>query len=285
MYLSVESLTSSLSVLMSGSPYITSIHIYPVKSLDPIAAMQATILESGAIKHDREFALFDEQGRFVNGKRHAKIHLLRSQFDDELKLLSLQVQDTDRQASFHIEREQNNLESWLSDYFGFPVKWVQNIITGFPDDLNANGPTIISTATIEAIASWFPDVSIQEMRLRLRANLEIDGVPAFWEDRLFASAGQCVRFQVGEVLLEGINPCQRCVVPTRNPQTGEATTKFQQIFIDRRRESLPSWTVAQRFNHFYKLSINTNVPVSEAGKVVRVGDTIKILGVSESNLR
>jgi uncharacterized protein YcbX len=57
-------------------PYLAGIFIYPIKSLDRIAVTQATILKSGALKHDREFALFDEQGRFVNGKRNAKVHLL-----------------------------------------------------------------------------------------------------------------------------------------------------------------------------------------------------------------
>lgn len=145
---------------------------------------------------------------------------------------------------------------------------------GFPDDTNASGPTVISTGTLEEVASWFLDVSVDEMRLRLRANLEIGGVPPFWEDQLFAQEGQCVQFRVGEVLLKGINPCQRCVVPSRDSQTGEVTRNFQKIFIQQRRETLPSWTTLSRFNHFYKLSVNTNVPESEAGKQLHSGDAI-----------
>ncbi len=137
---------------------------------------------------------------------------------------------------------------------------------------------------IEEIASWFPEMSVEEMRLRLRANLEIGGVPPFWEDQLFTEAGRYVQFQVGEVLFEGINPCQRCVVPTRNSITGEATANFQKIFVTRRRETLPPWTTSARFNHFYRLSVNMRVPESEAGKVLRHGDVLKVLGVSETKL-
>ena len=266
------------------SPYLAAISIYPIKSLDRIDVNQATLLESGALQHDREFALFDEQGRFINGKRNAKVHLLRSAFDAEFKLLSLQLQGTDQRATFHVDEERTALEAWLSNYFGFPVKFVQNTVTGFPDDTNALGPTVISTDTIEEIASWFPDVSVDEMRLRLRTNLEIGGVPAFWEDQLFAQAGQCVQFQVGEVLFEGINPCQRCVVPSRDSKIGEATANFQKIFVTRRRESLPPWTTPARFNHFYRVAVNTNVPESEAGKVLHKGDVVKIMSVSESKL-
>ncbi|NMG11543.1 MOSC N-terminal beta barrel domain-containing protein [Brasilonema sp. UFV-L1] len=267
------------------SPYLAAIYIYPIKSLDKIDVNQAKILESGALEYDREFALFDEQGHFVNGKRNAKVHLLRSAFDADSKTLSLHIQGTDQKAIFHVGDERTLLETWLSDYFGFRVKFVQNTITGFPDDTHAKGPTVISTGTIEEVASWFGDVSVDEMRLRLRANLEIGGVPPFWEDQLFSEADKYVQFKIGEVLFEGVNPCQRCIVPSRDSQTGKVTTHFQKIFVTRRKESLPSWTTPTRFNHFYRLSVNTNIPASEAGKILRQADEVKILGVSESNLR
>lgn len=266
------------------SPYLAAISIYPVKSLDRIDVNQATILESGALEHDREFALFDQQGHFVNAKRNAKIHLLRSTFDPNLKTISLHIQETDQKAIFQVDHERTLLEAWFSDYFAFPVKLVQNTNSGFPDDTDAKGPTVISTATLEEVASWFPDVSVDEMRLRLRSNIEIGGVPPFWEDQLFTELGKYVHFQVGEVLFEGINPCQRCVVPSRDSQTGKVTTHFQKVFVAKRKDSLPSWTTPTRFNHFYKLSVNTNIPASEAGKILHQGDEVKILSVSESNL-
>ncbi len=259
-------------------PYLAGIYLYPVKSLDRVAVTQATILESGALEHDREFALFDLQGKFVNGKRHAKVHLLRSSLDADFKTLSLQIQGTHQTAIFHLDRERTALEAWLSDYFGFPVKFVQNSLTGFPDDTNAPGPTAIGTGTIEEVTSWFPGLSVEEMRIRLRANLEIGGVPPFWEDQLFTQAGDCVRFQVGSVLFTGINPCQRCVVPTRDSMTGVAYPNFQKIFVAKRQTTLPSWVESARFNHFYRLSVNTSVPESEVGKVLHVGDEVKIIG-------
>lgn len=261
-------------------PYLANLFIYPIKSLDGVSVETATFLESGALKHDRKWAIFDEQGNFVNGKRNPKVHLLRSKFDANFRHISLQIQDTEQKANFSLDDERTALEAWLSDYFGFRVKFVQNTITGFPDDTNALGPTVISTATIEEVASWFSGVSVHEMRLRLRANLEIGGVPAFWEDQLFSEVGQSVHFQIGEVLFQGINPCQRCVVPTRDSKTGKATANFQKIFVTKRRDSLPSWTTPTRFNHFYKLSVNTRLAASEAGKVVRKGDVVNSKAVS-----
>ena len=257
-------------------PYLAGISIYPIKSLDPVAVTQTTVLKSGALVHDREFAMFDEKGNFINGKRNAKVHLLRSRFEPDFRTLSLQIQGTDQNFVFHLERERTALEAWLSDYFGFPVKMRQDSVTGFPDDTNALGPTIISTGTVETVASWFPSVSVEQMRLRLRANLEIGGIPPFWEDQLFSEAGSSVRFQVGEVIFAGINPCQRCVVVTRDSTTAEAYPSFQKIFVTKRQETLPSWVESSRFNHFFRLSINTSLPASEAGKILSLGDEVKI---------
>jgi uncharacterized protein YcbX len=266
-----------------STPYLKSIILYPIKSLDGVVLDQASVLASGALQHDREFALFDSQGQFVNGKRHAKIHAIRSEFDLKQRQVTLWGPGMERQP-FHLDRDRPALESWFSQYFGFPVQVQQNQQAGFPDDTHASGPTIISTQTIETVASWFPDISAEEMRQRIRANLEIGGVPAFWEDQLFSESGWCVQFQIGSVLFEGINPCQRCVVLTRDSHSGTATPQFQKHFVAQRQAALPNWTVAQRFNHFYRLSINTNVPSSQAGQVLQVGDPVTLVARQPSPL-
>ena len=176
----------------------------------------------------------------------------------------------------HIYKERDALESWLGEYFGFPVEIKQNFDTGFPDDTVSPGPTIISTATLEAIASWYPALDVEEARSRFRSNIEIAGVPAFWEDQLFTEAEGTVNFQIGEVQFMGVNPCQRCVVITRDSKTGEAYPNFQKTFVTKRRETLPEWTERSRFNHFYRLAINTWLAASEEGKTISIGDKLKI---------
>ena len=257
--------------------YIAGILIYPIKSLDGVGVNRARILASGALESDREFAIVDAQGRFVNGKRNAKVHLLRSFWNETAKTVTLQIEGTEAKQVFDLSQNRTELEGTLSDYFGFSVQLARNSLTGFPDDTIASGPTIISTATLEEVASWFPGITVAEIRQRLRANIEIGGVPAFWEDQLFADADEIVQFKIGEVLFEGINPCQRCIVPTRNSRTGESYPNFQKLFSQKREETLPSWVNLSRFNHFYRLSVNTKIPASEAGKMVQVGDEIERL--------
>ncbi len=258
------------------TPYVSRLFIHPIKSLDRVGVETIDVLKSGALKRDREFAIFDGSDHFVNGKRNDRVHALRSEFDLETNIVSLRVQGTDRAKTFHVEKEREALECWLGEYFGFPVKMKQNLDTGFPDDTVSPGPTIISTATLEAIASWYPGLDVEEVRLRFRNNIEISGVPAFWKDRLFAEPEEAVHFQIGDVQFMGINPCQRCVVITHDSQTGEAYPSFQKTFVTQRRATLPEWAQRSRFNHFYRLAINTRLPPTEAEKTICVGDELRI---------
>lgn len=261
---------------MREEPYLSRICIYPVKSLDGLSLPSARMLASGAIQHDRAFALVDEQGNFVNGKRNPRVHLLRSRVDLAERVLTLRVQNTKQEYSFRLDTEREALNAWLSSYFERTVTVVEDTTAGFPDDTVSPGPTVISTATLQEVASWFPGLDEQAMRLRFRPNLEIGGVPAFWEDRLFAEADSVVPFRIGDVLFEGVNPCQRCVVPSRDPYTGEPFPHFQEIVMRKRQESLPSWSTPSRFNHFYRMSCNTRVPASEEGKRLHVDDPIRL---------
>ncbi len=256
-------------------PYLSKIFVYPIKSLDGVAVTKATVLKSGALQHDREFAIVDQQGKFVNGKRYPKIHAIRSLFDFEAKTVSLQIEAKGQIQTFHLDNDRANLEAWLSDYFSLSVTLQQNSITGFPDDTKASGPTVISTGSLETVASWFPGCSSHEIGQRLRTNLEIANVPPFWEDRLFTQTGNVVDFQIGDVHFQGINPCQRCIVPTRHPLTGKVYPDFQKIFIQKRQETLPAWVISSQFNHFYRLSVNTCISESEAGKILQVGNAVK----------
>jgi hypothetical protein len=251
--------------------------LYPVKSLDGVEVETARVLASGALQYDREFALVDDSQKLVNGKRYAKIHLLRSQFSLSTRTITLQIPGKLSQQVFHLDQERQALEATLSDFFQFAVKLQQNVITGFPDDLNSSGPTVISTATLTEVASWFPGVSVEQIRRRIRANIEIGGVPPFWEDQLFSSQSETVSFRVGDVIFFGVQPCKRCVVPTRHPDSGAAYTNFQKIFVQQRQATLPNWVDASCFSHFYSLSVNTRLATSAVDEILKIGNAIEII--------
>ena len=268
--------------MSANLPNLSRIQIFPVKSLDPVSVAEARVLSSGALEHDRAWGLFDVAGHFVNGKRHAAIHRIRSKANLAARTVNLREEsDETCGRTFGIDRDRDEIEAWLGQHFGFPVSIREDREGGFPDDKASPGPTVVSVATLAQIGRWFA-LSIEQVRARLRANLEIDGVPAFWEDQLFAGAGRVVRFRIGDMVFEGVNPCQRCIVPARDAWTGTLDRTFASKFRELREQSLPSWSPRDRFNHFYRAAVNTRSLRSQENRVVRVGDSIEILGAFDT---
>lgn len=249
------------------------IWIYPFKSLPGVEVPESVIFPAGNLQHDREFALVDDAGRFMNAKRTADIHRIQAAWDLGNWTVTLSQPDDARPVTLHLDDEVQLLSEWFSDFFRSTLNVVRKAEGGFPDDTEASGPTIISSATLEAVASWFPGLDVNEVRRRFRANLELDGSEPFSEDQLFAGPGELVPIQIGDARLFGSNPCQRCVVPTRDSRTGNVWPGFQKDFAGHREASLAPTTNRARFNHFYRLAVNTVVRHPES-QTIRVGDRV-----------
>ncbi|GGL67683.1 MOSC domain-containing protein [Halocalculus aciditolerans] len=259
---------------------LARVRVHPVKSLDPLDLASASVLEDGGLTLDREYAIRDAEGRYVNGKRERAVHRVDSTYDPREGTLALRERGEDKSgqsaAAFHLPAERPAAADWLAGFLGYAVSLDHDETGGFPDDTDATGPTVVSTATLETVAGWF-DLPVESVRRRFRANLEVDGVPAFWEDRLYAGEGEAVRFRVGDAVFDGVNPCARCVVPSRDPDTGEETPAFRRTFVENREATLPAWADESRFDHYYRLIVNTTVPEETVGESVAVGDDVAVL--------
>lgn len=255
-------------------PTLSRIAIYPLKSFDPILVNETRVLDQGALEFDRRFAFVDAAGEFLNAKRTALVHSLRVDLDPNARTLRVQPRTGGESWQWSIDQDRSQLERWFSDYFSLPLSLVENDQGGFPDDDVATGPTVVSTETLQAVAEWFPGIAIDQVRLRFRANLEISGGGPFWEDRLFGSGDTARAFRLGDVVFAGTNPCQRCVVPTRDPATGAVWPEFAKQFSQHRADQLPEWAARDRFNHFYRLSVNTRLLVRNQARIA-VGDELE----------
>lgn len=99
-------------------------------------------------------------------------------------------------------------------------------------------------------------------------------MPAFWEDRFVGRDAPA--FAAGDVRFEGVEPCARCVVPERDPDTGEHTPDFRERFVERRRETFPEWADRDAFDHLYTLMLIARVPEADRGRTVRVDDPVSV---------
>ncbi|HXY06864.1 MAG TPA: MOSC N-terminal beta barrel domain-containing protein [Terriglobales bacterium] len=289
--LGTDASPAKLSVMTGATEAcLANIRLHPIKSLDPISVPEARVGPSGGLEHDRAWALYTVDNRWVNGKRTPLVLRIRAAFAPDLSRVTLSAPNDSRRIpvrDFAFPDGTENAAEWFSVYFEQKIL-VRHSRNGFPDDAIANGPTIVSTATLRALCDWFPEIDIEEARRRFRTTLEIEAVdgppgssyrmPPFWEDRLFGPAKTyAVRFRIADVNFEGSNPCARCSVPSRDSYTGMDINGFQRRFSDLRRDTLPAWATQAHFDHFYRLAVNTRVARSESGKKLRVGDPIVLL--------
>lgn len=255
-------------------PKLSRITVYPIKSLDGHDLSASKVLPSGALANDRRYALVDGWGRYVNGKSCPAIHSIRAQFSEDHKHVTLSSEG--QQGSFEIGAEQESLAAWCSEVLGKKCRMVEDAEYGLPDDRDAPGPTLVSTASLDEVANWFSGIEVKEIRRRMRFNLEVSEAAAFWEDALVPPLQKIRYFQIGDSSWQGRGVCQRCVVPTRDSYNGAVTAGFAREFSSRREASLPDWAVRERFDHFYRLGVNTARDLRSTENVIHVGDEIQL---------
>ena len=259
-------------------PTISRIRIYPIKSLDPVELTQAEI-GVHSLLHDREFAMLAQDGRFVNGKRTGRVNELKASYDLEKYLVTLMLRTGSEARTFHLLDDTKDIETYLTDFFKLPITFLRNAQGELMDIPNASSVTILSDASLKSLQRALPAHDLDDLRLRFRLSLEISGVDLFWEDQLFGEPGTGVEFLVGEVKMIGISPRARCNVPPRDPHTGITDKTFIKAMMNNRASSLSSASKLLQYGGYYQLSVDTHIPESEKGKILKVGDEIKIIGI------
>lgn len=262
-------------------PYLARILLYPIKSLGPLSLECVQVLEGAGLARDREFALFDASGRVLNTKRLGS------------ELLSIRARYSDRGRRVELQSGTGNLAcdiagslEALGEFFcralGEHVAVGRDTRVGFFDDLEATGPTVLGSASVDSVATWF-GLAPEEVRRRFRANLEIAGLEPFEEDLLFGRPGEPRRFRIGEVEFLGTNPCSRCIVPSLDSAGRPGNEDLTPVRFARLRERYRrKESELGEYGHYYRLSVNTLLAPNQGGKTLSLGDELVRLAPSTS---
>lgn len=257
-------------------PTVSRIRIYPIKALDPV---ELTAAEVGvhSLRYDREFAMIALDQRYMNSKRTGRVNELKAEYDLPNYTVHLSPRAGGVVRSFHLLQQKPELESYLTDFFGEPVSLVHDTDGQLMDIPTASSVTIVSEASLRSLQQEFSDRPLEDIRLRFRATIELNGVDAYWEENLVAEPGVGMRIQLGDVEMIGVSPRARCNVPPRDPLTGVTDKTFVKRMMKSRQATLPKGSHLPEYGNLYHLTINTYIPQSQKGKWLRVGDALKIL--------
>jgi uncharacterized protein len=216
---------------------ICRIHRYPVKGLSAESLEQVALTPGEGLPHDRRFALaraatrFDPQrpewmhkSHFVMLMRDEKLALLRTHFDDTSGMLTIDCDGRPRFAANVTEASgQQAVAAYIADFMGEllpePPRLVHAEGHRFFDAARKPGATTdkyVSIINLASVAAIEATVGRPVDPLRFRANVHLEGIPAWAEEGWIGS-----EIRLGNVRLRIVAPITRCAATAVDPQTAE----------------------------------------------------------------
>lgn len=218
-------------------PILTEIYRYPVKSTRGELLPDCEVTPSG-LPFDRNWMIADESGRMITGRTDPRLVQVLARtdactlqlsapgcevLDVPLTLFSQPMPASVWKDDFPAFCGANAADRWLSAFLGKPVRLL------YAGEKSARRVRVQPDIPL-GFADGFPLLLIGQGSLgelnrrigrdlamaRFRPNLVVAGAEPFAEDGW-------KKIRIGEVVINIIKPCERCVFTTVDPQSGEKT--------------------------------------------------------------
>jgi uncharacterized protein len=223
-------------------PIVAGLAITPVKATR-LREVDRVVLTPEGVRENRRFYLIDERDRMVNSKIAAELQTVIARYSDADRRLRLTFPDGHAvegkvrlgdaiETSFFSRQKAARLVEgqWsaaLSEHAGRALRLVEGDGEGAVDRGVAGAVSLISRASLARMAQEAGEPSVDVRRFRML--VEIDGVEAHAEDRW---VGRPVR--IGQASVEFAGHVGRCLVTSRDPDTGEISLPTLDILRDYR---------------------------------------------------
>ena len=222
---------------MSVTPFhLAGIHVYPMKSGSGVAVATRR-LEAEGLAGDRRMMVVDAGGKCITARTQPKLMQVKAHLDGDevvltapgLKPMAFAKSLLSATSEVNIWGDEvealeagDHVDAWLSGFVGVPCRLVvKGPQTRRPLGIGDGGtfsfadtaPLLLTNVASLADFNRYLDRDV-EME-RFRPNLVVAGPGAYDED-----GWRVVR--VGDVEFDVAGPCDRCVMVTLDPATGEA---------------------------------------------------------------
>ncbi len=265
---------------------ISSIHIYPIKSLGGISLPNTTLTSRG-LEHDRRFMLTNKSGMCLTQRDNPIMALLKTKMEGE-DLVIWNSNAPKHQIALplkpnHFAKQQlveiwedtcmaNVLHKGINKWFSRQLKQDCQLVYMAEDSHRAIDKKYRKEGEIVSFADAYPililgDASMDDLNARLknrvpadrfRANIFFNGGAPFEEDKW-------TTFSINNQQFRGVKLCNRCQVPNINQQTGKI-------------EKEPNRTLATFRKFDKKIKMGHNVcwekDLSKGKASIAVGDRI-----------
>jgi uncharacterized protein len=210
-------------------PTVTSLAITPVKATR-LHVVERVVLTPTGVRENRRFFLIDEGDRMINSKIEGKLQTVVADYSDAERRLKLTfpdgrtVEDDVRVGEavttrFFSEPKSARLVEgpWaaaISEHVGRTLRLVEGGEGGGTDRGVEGAVSLISRASLARLAEVGGLESVDPRRFRMM--VEIEGVDAHAEDGWVGNGS----VRIGEAVVAFAGHVGRCLITTRDPDTG-----------------------------------------------------------------
>ncbi len=216
--------------------YLSDIYVYPVKSLGGVWLNNAKVMEKG-LEHDRRWMLVDENNTFMTIRKYSEFLFFKVEIGEETYNISYRgeamtiphkIQEGERihTSVWGSEVEaiagERNWDDWFSDRLGVRCRLVH-----MPEAADRRIKSQWGDGTV-SFADGYPylivgKASLNDLNSRLEVPLEME---RFRPNLVFEGGEPFEEFRwsnffIGSNRFQGLKPCERCVVTTYDPVTGD----------------------------------------------------------------
>lgn len=241
-------------------PVVTALYIYPVKGCRGVRVESAEVARRG-FSRDRRYMIVDADGRFVTQREMPRLALVKAALDEPDKSIRLEAPGLGA-VDLPLEHEtgaRRVIQVW--DHHGEAVPhregsaWIcrllgpNHALVYMPEsEIRLVNPDHARPGEILNFADAYPVLLISEASLadlngrladpitmdRFRPNIVVGGTTAFAEDGWTTMTISGVGFR-------GAKRCDRCVVTTVDPETGERGHEPLRTLATYRKEDGKVW--------------------------------------------
>ncbi len=285
---------------------VSSLRYHPIKSCAEVVANELEVVETG-FKHDREWMVVDENGKFLSQRTDPKMALIQPEIYNgylqvEAPGMSLMPMLTDlhdrEEIDVIIHKKPakglvmgGEVAAWFSQYLQKDVQLVQ-VPPKSRREINGRYHYVETTNKVGFADSYSflltSEASLGELNAhlnesvlmnRFRPNIVVNGddLEAYEEDTWR-------ELRIGELRAFVVRACERCPIPDTDQATGvRAKERAVTAALRATRHGVDLTDPDQKQGNFFGQNLNH---VYEPGEVIRVGDQVQIFDrATEPNIR
>ncbi len=226
---------------MPETAKLIDLYRYPVKGLSPERLVKVQLEKGLPLPFDRAYAIENGSGKFdpsapkylpkVNFlmlMRHEKLARLKTLFNDQTHELSIKLDgQIVAKGALNSPKGRQDIEQFMSEYMADELRGAPKIYSAPNHSFSDVSAKCVHIINLNSLRELEKKVGQPINPLRFRANLIIDGPPAFCE---LDWVGRTI--QGKEITLKVFKRTMRCPATNVDPSNGKRDTRLPELLQD-----------------------------------------------------